>query len=248
VRLAAVTVYCTAMIYASLKAIDAWHTPLTPACYLLFSAGGRDACWHRLLRLGMGGGLWVGLALAVLFLLAAWVAKLAWRNRLQRRPRSTPETATGLGAIGKVRLFEPPHINDNYLTSEMGFRIARKHASKLFRIAFAAGCVAPGPSAFIALLLGPAVRAVMLGLAVLLLRGGRAGRALAVLRRGPARGHELLLRQAQADQRLWNHIHWAGSSRTQRSTTSLRSWAVAGTSTMPSGVRGSSSRSSTMSR
>src|SRR5690606_27175396 len=37
---AAATVYCTAMIYASLKAVQGWNTPLTPACYLLFSAAG----------------------------------------------------------------------------------------------------------------------------------------------------------------------------------------------------------------
>ena len=35
-----VTVYCTAMIYASLKSVQAWHTPLTPVCYLLFAAAG----------------------------------------------------------------------------------------------------------------------------------------------------------------------------------------------------------------
>ena len=164
--LAAITVYCTAMIYASLKAIDAWHTPLTPASYLLFSAAGGTLAASFFAA--MGSGLWVGLAVAgMLLLVAAWTVKLAWRNRLQRRPRSTPETATGLGAIGKVRLFEPPHTNDNYLTSEMGFRIARKHASKLFRIAFVAGLVAPLILAFIALLLPASGAAVMLGLAVL---------------------------------------------------------------------------------
>jgi sulfite dehydrogenase (quinone) subunit SoeC len=171
--MAAVTVYCTAMIYASLKAIDAWHTPLTPACYLLFSAGGGMLLAAFFASAG-GGSPTAPAMLAVLFLLAAWVAKLAWRNRLQRRPRSTPETATGLGRIGKVRLFEPPHINDNYLTSEMGFRIARKHASKLFRIAFLAGCVAPAALllAAIVLPLGPIGTAVAIGLAVALHLGG----------------------------------------------------------------------------
>ena len=169
--LAAITVYCTAMIYASLKAIDAWHTPLTPASYLLFSAAGGTLAASFFAA--MGSGLWVGLAVAgMLLLVAAWTVKLAWRNRLQRRPRSTPETATGLGAIGKVRLFEPPHINDNYLTSEMGFRIARKHASKLFRIAFAAGLVAPLILAFIALFMPASGAAVMLGLAVLAFGAG----------------------------------------------------------------------------
>ena len=35
-----VTVFCTAMIYASLKSVQAWHTPLTPLCYLLFALAG----------------------------------------------------------------------------------------------------------------------------------------------------------------------------------------------------------------
>src|SRR5690606_11961815 len=34
------TVYCTSMIYASLRSIQAWNTPLTPACYLLFAGAG----------------------------------------------------------------------------------------------------------------------------------------------------------------------------------------------------------------
>lgn len=169
--LSGVTVYCTAMIYASLKAVDAWHTPLTPASYLLFaSAGGTLAAAFFA---ATGSGAWVPIAIAgMLLLAAAWVVKLAWRNRLQRRPRSTPETATGLGAIGKVRLFEPPHINDNYLTSEMGFRIARKHASKLFRIAFGAGLLAPVILALVALFLPAGGAAVLLALAVLAFGAG----------------------------------------------------------------------------
>ncbi len=35
-----VTVYCTAMIYASLQSVQAWHTRLTPLCYRLFSIAG----------------------------------------------------------------------------------------------------------------------------------------------------------------------------------------------------------------
>jgi DMSO reductase anchor subunit len=58
-------------------------------------------------------------------------------------PTSTPESATGLGAIGRVRLFERPHVNDNYLTHEMGYRIARKHARKLSRLAVIYGSVVP---------------------------------------------------------------------------------------------------------
>lgn len=164
--MAVVTVYCTAMIYASIKAIDAWHTKLTPASYLMFSAAGGTLAASFFAA--AGAGPWAALAVAgMLLLAAAWAVKLAWRNRLSRRPRSTPETATGLGAIGKVRLFESPHTNDNYLTREMGFRIARKHASKLFRIAFGLGLLVPLVLAVVALLLPVGGATVLLGLAVL---------------------------------------------------------------------------------
>lgn len=58
-------------------------------------------------------------------------------------PLSTPESATGLGNIGRVRLFERPHVNDNYLTREMGFKVARKHAVKLSNLAMIAGGAVP---------------------------------------------------------------------------------------------------------
>jgi DMSO reductase anchor subunit len=143
--LAMVTVYCTAMIYASLKSVQAWHTPLTAACYLLFAASGGFLVGALLAAAGGRDGLALMLFLALLFLVAAWIAKLQWWRRLaELKPLSTPESATGLGFIGRVRLLERPHVNENYLTSEMGFRVARKHAQKLTRIAFATGGVAPG--------------------------------------------------------------------------------------------------------
>ncbi|WP_260854915.1 dimethyl sulfoxide reductase anchor subunit family protein [Mesorhizobium amorphae] len=38
--LSLVTVFCTSMIYASMKSVQAWHTRLTTACYLLFAMAG----------------------------------------------------------------------------------------------------------------------------------------------------------------------------------------------------------------
>lgn len=139
-----VTVYCTSMIYASLKAVDAWHTRLTPLCYLLFSlAGGLlGVVFFAVCGAGAGPAL---PAVALVALAAAWAAKIAWRRRMTGLASlSTPETATGLGAMGKVRLFERPHMTENYLTREMGFRVARKHAAKLWKIALALGGIVPG--------------------------------------------------------------------------------------------------------
>ena len=141
--LAVITVFSTSMIYASLKSVDAWHTPLTPAAYLAFAAASGAAAAAAF---AYAGGAdqpgWLGAA-AILLLLAAWAIKLAWRRRLDAPPTSTPESATGLGGLGKVRLSEPPHTNPNYLTREMGFRVARKHARKLWMVALVTGCAVP---------------------------------------------------------------------------------------------------------
>ena len=138
-----VTVYCTAMIYASLKSVQAWYTRLTPACYLLFAAAGGFVLASVFAFAG-GGNTRVLPLLAVLFLIVAWATKLRWRERMKSLvPLSTPESATGLGNIGRVRLFERPHAMENYLTSEMGFRVARKHADKLWCIALLLGGIVP---------------------------------------------------------------------------------------------------------
>ncbi|MBN9066684.1 MAG: dimethyl sulfoxide reductase anchor subunit, partial [Rhizobiales bacterium] len=141
--LCAITVYCTAMIYASLKSVQAWNTRLTPVCYLLLAAAGGAVLAAFFALCGGGPVRWLSLA-AIVLIVAAWVAKLRWRERLlAMKPLSTPESATGLGSIGSVALLERPHVTENYLTREMGFRIARKHAAKLARIAFGLGGLVP---------------------------------------------------------------------------------------------------------
>lgn len=165
---AAVTVYCTAMIYASLKSVQAWHTRLTPVCYLLFAAAGGSLAGALFAASGNGYGA-VLMVMALMFLAAAWAVKWQWRKNLREAvPLSTPESATGLGGLGKVRLFESPHFNDNYLTREMGFRVARKHADKLFVIAIIAGGVVPALLVLVALAAGQGIwTPIALGLALL---------------------------------------------------------------------------------
>lgn len=142
--LCAVTVYCTAMIYGSLRSVDGWHSGLTPACYLLFALAGGLTVATAAAAGGAGPATLLALA-AILAQGAAWWIKHLWWRRLDTlKPLSTPESATGLGNIGRVRLFERPHFNDNYLTREMGYRVARKHAAKLRRIAVICGGLLPG--------------------------------------------------------------------------------------------------------
>ena len=138
-----ITVFCTAMIYASLKTIHAWNNRWVPAAYLFFAlaTGG-------LLSLPILSLFGAPVADAAIFTLVciggAGLIKLAyWKHLGDTKSESTPGTATGLGKHGTVRLLEKPHTGSNYLMQEMGFAIARKHASQLRMIAFVTGIVIP---------------------------------------------------------------------------------------------------------
>jgi len=141
---AVVTVACTAMIYRSLKTIRRWHN-----------------CWvlpNYLSLAGAAGGTWLvavmtmrdelstprtALGAAVVTAIAAGLKIGYWRFIDQDRSGPTIGSATGLDRMGRVRLLDPPHTEDNYLLKEMGFQIGRKHASKLRRMVLAAGFAAP---------------------------------------------------------------------------------------------------------
>lgn len=134
------TVFTTSMIYTQMKTVPRWFSPLTPALFLTLSLG--------------GGALLAGQVIWALVLLAvAAVLQLAWwwqGDRAFAASGTTMATATGLGHIGAVRAFEPPHTGPNYLLREMVFVIGRKHALKLRVIAIALGYALP-----LALLLAP---------------------------------------------------------------------------------------------
>ncbi|MEQ9488070.1 MAG: DmsC/YnfH family molybdoenzyme membrane anchor subunit [Alphaproteobacteria bacterium] len=138
-----VTIFCTAMIYASLKTIHAWCNRWVPAGYIFLSlaSGG-------LLVLPILAFFNVPMQDAAVFTLvcvaASGLIKLAYWNFLQdSASESTPGTATGLGDLGNVRLLEKPHTGSNYLMQEMGFSIARKHAAQLRKIAFVTAFIIP---------------------------------------------------------------------------------------------------------
>jgi DMSO reductase anchor subunit len=162
-----VTVYCTAMIYASLKPIHAWSNNYVPAGYLLL------ALMSGLLLLNVLLALWgtteTSLQLATLLVLGiAFAWKITyWRFLDSSKSISTPESATGLGEFGAVKLFEAPHTEANYLMKEMGFKIARKHSAKLRLITLLAGFVAPILLILISLFFGTVGTGVLLTLAIL---------------------------------------------------------------------------------
>jgi sulfite dehydrogenase (quinone) subunit SoeC len=154
---AIVSVACTAMIYASLKPIRAWHTPWTPATYYLLALASGAVLLAMLLHLFSAPATWAD-ALAIAALAAAWSAKLGYWRDIDADPiTGTPESATGLGSLGRVRQIVPPHTEENYLLKEMGFRVARKHAAALRRLALATGLILPAALIALAWLAGGAI-------------------------------------------------------------------------------------------
>lgn len=125
------TVWCTGMIYASLPTIRAWNDDFVPPAYiaLALATGGLLFVGIRTLSGTVGSAeIW----LTMVALAAAWGIKTAYWKRIDdaRKPL-TPGDATGLGALGKVRVLEPPHSQPNYVMREMGYQVARRHAARL---------------------------------------------------------------------------------------------------------------------
>lgn len=130
------TVACTAMIYASLTPIPAWrHRAVVPA-YVLFAllTGGLP-----LLLAGGGAAHGVDGALPVL-LAAIALGLLALKWRYWRDIDRTPLPQSRGDAIGlpqrRATVFERPHTEASYITREMAFVVARRHARPM-RIASA---------------------------------------------------------------------------------------------------------------
>ena len=120
-----VTVFTTSMIYAQLKSIPRWNTKLTPAYFLSLSLA--------------GGALLAGqITFCLLLLLISGIIQLlVWikGDRALALSGTTIESGTGLGTIGRVRAFEPPHTGTNYLLKEFVHIVGRKHSAKLRIIA-----------------------------------------------------------------------------------------------------------------
>lgn len=162
--MALLTIYCTSMIYAQLRTVPRWHHWITPVLFMLFALTGGAILTGR-----NGAGVVLALLLGV---------ALFWSFRRGdgafTAAGSTIGTATGLGAMGDVRQFAPPHTGGNYLMTEMIFRVGRKHVHRLRIIALVCASFLP----LLILLVVPPLPAVMAFAAVIHLIGAFAARWL----------------------------------------------------------------------
>ena len=126
------TVFTTSMIYTQIKAVPRWNHSINPAMFLGFALTGGAVL------AGQGWAVYALLALGVLLIFVWKIGDQQFANRAQ-----TMGTATGLGSIGEVTVFEQPHTGGNYLMREMIYVVGRKHAQKLRGIALVLAVALP---------------------------------------------------------------------------------------------------------
>ena len=140
--LAWATLYCTAMIYASLKPIRQWHTSRVPVGYLLLGHASGALVVAAVLR---GHGL-VATSLATLALVlfaAAALAKLEYWRFIRGderaltieqaigvshgvRPQPIPRQRSATHSVMAARLLDTGHSRDTFLTREFVVSFTRR--------------------------------------------------------------------------------------------------------------------------
>jgi DMSO reductase anchor subunit len=129
--------FCTAMIYASLKPIREWRSPLVPLNFLL---------------LGHFSGALIAFALTenaafrlagTILLLAAGAAKVAYYRVMEAPERPSVQAALGMPTAARVKLLDAGHSHGTYLTEEFAFRVARSRAEALRVTVAVAGFLLP---------------------------------------------------------------------------------------------------------
>jgi sulfite dehydrogenase (quinone) subunit SoeC len=123
--LALLTVFSTSMIYTQLKTVPRWNMPINPVLFLTYSIAGGALLSMQPKVAGV---------LILLVVALQWAAWMMGDKRLAESG-SDKGTATGLGAVGKVRMFESAHTARNYIVDEMFYQVGRKHSQKLRVIA-----------------------------------------------------------------------------------------------------------------
>jgi len=129
--LAAATIYCTGMIYASLKPIHQWHNRWVVPNYLALGLMAGFLLLDLITRFWVAWPAGTAILALLAVALAWWLKEAYWRFIDTTSAPSTVASATALGRRGRVRMLEPPHTEENYLLKEMGYRIARKHRVRL---------------------------------------------------------------------------------------------------------------------
>ena len=165
------TVFSTGMIYACLKTIRQWHTPLTPVNYLLLSMMSGALLLLFLQQYYTGGSLPTVFTVYVMVSIALAGAMKLVHYRVNGKGVAAATANTAIGLPGaQVRLLDVGHTAGTFLTDEFGYRVA---ASRLLTLRVASLLLAFAvPLALLAVLLAGMLGKVMINVALLSMFAG----------------------------------------------------------------------------
>lgn len=151
--LAWLTLYCTAMIYASLKPIRHWHTRRVPLAYLVLGHASGALLVLAFVRASGVPALALAIVTGVL-LIAAAVVKLDYYAWIAKgEGRLTIEDAIGVdrgvhppvqgGSRMKARLLDVGHSRGTFLTREFGYVLSPELRTRMRLVFWIAGVLVP---------------------------------------------------------------------------------------------------------
>ena len=132
-----ITVFFTSMIYASLKAIPAWHNNWVKIGYQIFALSSGGVAYIMI------AGWQHYMMVVTLLILSLAVKIMTWSYIDKHRGQYKREDALGLPDFGKAKPFEPAHSQKNYLQREMGYELCPKNRARMRWLALGCGFIIP---------------------------------------------------------------------------------------------------------
>ena len=117
------TVYCTGMIYASLKPIRQWHNAVTVPSYLILSLMSGAVLMHAVAMIQEYESVFNYSLISIVALSFGLVVKFIYFRVIGMPGNSSINSATGFSQA-RVRLMDAGHTSDTFLTNEFGFDVA----------------------------------------------------------------------------------------------------------------------------
>jgi len=132
-----IILFCTAMIYASLKPIPQWRSPLVPVNFFLL---GHLSGAMILLAVTEASDVRIA---ALVLLLAAGAAKVAYYRVMESRSAPPLQSAIAVPTAARIKLLDAGHSHGTFLTDEFAFQLAREKAQALRTVVAGAGFLIP---------------------------------------------------------------------------------------------------------
>ncbi len=143
IALALATVFCTGMIYACLRTIRQWNTPLVPMNFVLLSLASGGALLAVICAFAGAPGLGAVCIVTLALLAAAALGKIIYYFWLGKPQGATINTATGF-TRARVKLLDLGQSADSFLNKEFGYRAPAALIAKLRALVYVLCFAFPG--------------------------------------------------------------------------------------------------------